>query len=195
MLFTKMSLADFPWKMLLLEGLLVVLSVLLALALNSWREARTHQNLADRALQEVMDEAQINCARIESVQSYHRAVVNGSQKPTGLKIGFLRNDAWDVAKTTGAASYLDYQLASRIGEISAHQSDHRSIVRAYTEALFTNGLQLEPGQQMHQQGEQGVINELLRIQEKLLTKYQSLQELLNEQHNSAIATPDVCGNG
>ncbi|NGP89382.1 hypothetical protein [Fodinibius halophilus] len=192
MLFTKKPFSNFPWKRLIIEGLLVVLSVLLALALNSWREAQSHQDLAERSLQEVVDEVQANCSRIENVQSYHQAVVKGEQTTKGIQIGFLRNDAWDVAKTTGAASYIEYGLASKIGEINAHQSDHRSIVQAYIEALFTNGLQFEQGEEMHQEGERGVINELFRIQKKLLTEYQNLQELVNNHYDNTLKITDIC---
>lgn len=195
MLFTKKSFASLPWKLLLIEGLLVVLSVLLALALNSWRESRANQQLAERALQEVVDEVQTNCAQINTVQPYHLEVVNGEQNPAGVHIGFLRNDAWDVAKTSGAASYLDYELVSQIGEISAHQSDHRSIVQAYTEALFTNTLQIEQTEEMHQEAERGVIRELVRIQETLLNKYQGLQKVVMDRYGDTIETSGLCGEG
>jgi len=192
MLFTKKFFADLPWKLLIIEGLLVVMSVLLALALNSWREAGTHQDLAERALQEVVDEVRLNCSRIENVQPYHRAVVNGEQKPTGIQVGFLRNDAWDVAITTGAVSFLDYELAAKIGEINAHQSDHRSTVQAYLGALLTNTLQIEKIEEMHQEGERAVINELISIQKKLLIKYRDLQKLVNEHYGSSVQTNNIC---
>lgn len=193
MLFTKKSFANLPWKLLIIEGLLVVLSVLLALALNSWRESRANQRLAERALQEVVDEVQTNCAQINKVQQYHQSVANGEQDPLGIQIGFLRNDAWDIAKTSGAASHLDYELVSEIGEISAHQSDHRSLVQAYTEALFTNALQVEQEEVMHQEGERGVIRELVRIQGTLLNKYQDLPKIVNERYGDAIETNGLCG--
>lgn len=192
MLFTKQSSSDFPWKLLIIEAILVVMSVLLALALNSWREARAHQDLAERALQEVVDEVQTNCSQIQNYHAYHQAVANGEQEPAGIQSGFLRNDAWNVAKTTGAASYLDHELVAQIGEISAHQSDHRSIVQAYIEALFTIGLQLEEEENMHQEGERGVIRELVRIQSTLLKEYKNLATLINEQYDGAIETGGIC---
>lgn len=192
MLFTKQSSNDFPWKLLIIEATLVVMSVLLALALNSWREARAHQDVAERALQEVVDEMQSNCSRIQDVQAYHQEVANGEREPGGIQSGFLRNDAWDVAKTTGAASYLDHELVAKIGEISAHQEDHRTIVQAYIQALFTTGLQLEQEEEMHQEGERGVIRELVRIQSTLLKEYKNLAKLVNEQFDDTIETSGIC---
>lgn len=195
MLFTKGSSFDFPWKLLIVEAILVVLSVLLALALNSWREASAHQNQAERALQEVLNEVETNCSQIQNYHTYHEAVANGEQEPAGIQSGMLRNDAWDVAKTTGGASYLDHELVAKVGEISAHQSDHRSIVQAYLQALFTIGLQLEQPEKMHREGERGVIRELVGIQETLLKRYQELLDLVNEHYGDSFDTSDICKEG
>jgi len=52
MLLTKLKSRDIPWKLLTVEAALIVLSVLLALGVDSWREGR-----AQRALQGFVDEA------------------------------------------------------------------------------------------------------------------------------------------
>ncbi|GAA4360944.1 hypothetical protein [Kangiella marina] len=192
MFFTKKSFSKFPWKLLIFESLLVILSVLLALALNSWREAQAHQELAERALQEVVDEVEANCLRIISFQSYHEAVAAGDEKPSGIQVGYLRNDAWEIAKTTQASSYLDYEILSLIGEINANQSDHRAIVQAYIEALFIRSLRIETVEELHQEGERAVIRELYRIQSKLLTNYQRLQQTINKHHRDSVITDNIC---
>ena len=94
------------WAVLVFEAIIVVLSVLLALGLDRWSGERENQKLAQRALQGVVDETSINCARIKYHQPYHQAVANGTQKPEGIRISLIRNDAWDSAKSTGAAAYI-----------------------------------------------------------------------------------------
>ena len=64
MLATKKMFSDLPWRLLTVEAVLVILSVLLALALDSWRKDREDQKLAQLALQEFANEVQSNCAQI-----------------------------------------------------------------------------------------------------------------------------------
>jgi len=173
MLSTKPGLADLPWKLLAIEAVLVVASVLLALALDSWREQREQQSLAQRALHGLVDEADANCRQIVAVRDYHQAVIRGEREPEGIQVGLLRNDAWDVVKTTGAAPWLDYELVAIMAEINANQTDHRAIVQAYLGAVFSMVLEQEEDR-WHQPGERGVIRELVRIQERLLEGYRRL---------------------
>jgi len=127
MLLTKLESADIPWKLLTVEAVLIVLSVLLALGVDSWREAREQRALAGRALQGFVDEARANCERIQATRQYHRAVVDGERVPHGMQVGLLRNDAWEVVKITGAAGWLDYDLVAVMSEISARQRDDLAI--------------------------------------------------------------------
>lgn len=193
MLFTKKgSSSDFPWKLLAVEAVLVVTSVLLALALNSWRQSRSNNALAERAVQEFIDEVKINCSSILTHQPYHQAVVKGEREPQGIQLGLLRNDAWDVAKTIGATPHLEYNIAAKIGEIGAQQSDHRAMVQAYLQALFTVALQFEEPDEWHREGERAVINDLLRIQTSLLEEYQNLLVLVEKDFGNTIETAGVC---
>lgn len=194
MLTTKNSSSAFPWKLLIVEAFLVVASVLLALGLNSWLEARSNQALAERALLNVVEEVKTNCTRIESSHSYHQAVVNGDAEPAGIQSGLLRNDAWDAAKTTDAATHLDYGLVVGIGKINAYQRDHRLIVQAYVQALFAIMLQTEELQNVHKKSERGVIRELVQIQSNLLEEYHSLLALVEEHYGDSIKLNGICGN-
>lgn len=193
MLFTKTTPSDFPWKLLTVEALLVVSSVLLALALSSWYENRQQADLAQRAVQEFVDEASSNCQRIITFQDYHRAVAEGEQEPAGIRIGLLRNDAWDFAKTTGAAPHMDHDLVADIVEIAAHQGDHRALVQSYIAALFTTGLQRESFDDWHVAGERGVIRDLVLIQQQLLEKYRQLADRLESGKHRDDAAHSSCG--
>lgn len=107
MLSTKNEPRGMPLGLLALEAALIVLSVLLALAVDSWRESREQRELAQRSLTGFIDEARYNCSRIQAVSDYLRAVLDDQLAPRGLQAGLLRNDAWGVVKSTGAAGWLD----------------------------------------------------------------------------------------
>ncbi len=172
----------------------MVASVFLALALEDWQQNKEENKVAERALQGFIDEMQINCRKIIAVKPYHNGVLSGERSPQGVQIGLLRNDAWDVVKTTGGAPHLDYEVLAGMGEISALQSDHRAVVQAYTQALFGLALQFKEDQEWHLAGERGVINELARIQGNLLDKYQSLLNLVERVYQDSIDTRRVCSS-
>ena len=188
MQFTKFFGEQLPWKLLTVEALLVVLSVLLALALNGWRQAQADARVAQRAVQEFASEVVSNCERVRSVQAYHRAVVAGEREPEGIRIGLLRNGAWDIAKSTGAAAHLQHDWVARMVEVSALQADHRTIVQAYIQVLLAQGLQAKTKAQWHLEGERGVVSELLRIQDDLLLSYAGFLEPLAESRRPPLAS-------
>ncbi len=194
MISTKKKVSDLPWRLLLIEAFLVVASVFLALALEDWQQSRAENKVAERALQGFIDEMQINCRKITNVKAYHDGILSGERNPQGVQIGLLRNDAWDVVKTTGGAPHLDYEILAKMGEISALQGDHRAVVQAYIQALFGLALQFKEDQEWHLAGERGVINELVGIQSDLLESYQSLLHLVEREYQSSIDTRRVCSS-
>lgn len=183
-----------PWGLLSVEALLVVLSVLLALALNSWREGRINEALALRSLQSVVDEADVNCSRIRIFQEYHRSVADREREPEGTQVGLIRNDAWNSAQSTGAASYIDYDIAATIGKVHAYQADHRTIMEAHMQAMFTalGGAKELKREGIHGAADIATIRELVRIQEQLLDAYEELAETVNEQHGDEIEMSGFC---
>ncbi len=192
MLLSKIRITQIPWLLLGIEALLIVLSVLLALALDSWREEREHRDLAERAMQSFIDEMVFNCHRILITETYHRAVVAGDMAPQGIQVGMLRNDAWEVVKTSGAAAWLDYDLIEQMSAISAAQSDHRAVVQAYLQAMFSLMLPQSGSSEWHQPGERGVINELLRIQDELIENYRQLTTWMESELDGTVDTSQVC---
>jgi hypothetical protein len=90
---SKKSDRSIPWGILMIEAIFVILSVLLALGLNSWRESRQNQDLAHRALNGLTEEFSSNCVLISRVQPYHSEVARGDRPPEGLQVGLIRNDA------------------------------------------------------------------------------------------------------
>jgi len=127
MLATKGSGERIPWKLLGLEAGLIMMSVLLALALHGWYDARSHQSRADRALQAAFEETVHNCNDLLSVQSYYHAVAHGEMPPEGLRLEPLRSESWQVLLAADAMLHLDFEVAQTLAAIhDAHPSTHLS---------------------------------------------------------------------
>jgi len=195
MLLTKLKSSDLPWRLLTVEAVLIALSVLLALGMDSWREEREQQQLAQRALAGFIDEARANCRDIQATAEYHRAVSEGDQLPEGMRVGLLRNDAWDVVKTTGAAGWLDYDIIAVMSEISSRQRDHRETIKGYLQAVFTLALPSNEISAWHLPGERNVISDLVRIQEDLVSGYMRLENLAERHFGGDPGPGRVCDRG
>lgn len=189
---TKLNNSDTRWALLGAEAVLIVISVLLALGLEGWREERERQALANRAVEGFVDEVRANCENIQATDQYHQSVVEGSRSPEGMRVGLLRNDAWEVVKTTGATGSLDYELVAVMAEISARQRDHRDVIQSYLEAVFALILTSKDASTWHREGERAVISELVRIQKDLRTRYRNLAELASERVNNPTLAHDAC---
>lgn len=190
--FSTKSRQKINWSLLLIEAFLVVLSVLLALGLNSWRESRANNNLALRALSTVSEEFSVNCSRIQDFQEYHLAVANGERDSEGLQIGLIRNDSWDSAQSTGATAHIEFETASIIGQIYASQSDHRTLFQSYIEALFTKISTEDSLETAHGKLDVVTIRELVRIQDDLLTFYSEFEEALETNYGRIVSSGFDC---
>jgi hypothetical protein len=200
MLASRSTSEKLPWKLLSLEAVLVVLSVLLALALNSWREARGHERLAHRAVQTVVDEAQANCLLVQNLLPYHRAVFAGEEDYEGLGEVLLRNDAWTSAQSAGAAHHIDYGVAAAVGAVHALQVDHRRLVEAGLQASYIAAASLDPHvERFPPDGDLDwipgphplMLGDLLRIQDELLETYEDLFSASERRYG--IEAPSRCG--
>jgi len=189
-----------PWKLLSLEAVLVVLSVLLALALNSWREARAHQQLAHRALQTVVDEAEANCRLVRNLLPYHNQVFAGEAEYEGLGDVFLRNDAWPSAQSAGAAHHMEYEVASAVGSVHALQVDHRRLVEAGIQAVYVAATNQDPYLERFPPGEEPIwlpgphpmmLADLTRIQGQLLQAYDTLFSVSEREYGIQVGSE--CG--
>jgi len=189
---SKNSNRKISWKLLSLESLLVVLSVLLALGLNSWRENRSNQELAVRALKSVSNEFSANCTRINNLHTYHKEVASGDRESEGLQIGLIQNSAWEAARSTGAIAFIIYETASLIEQIYVTQGDHRSLYQSYIQALLTKVGTEEKLEQVHGLLDIVTIRELVRKQESLLGYYSELKTLLESNYEDEIPLNNFC---
>lgn len=130
-----------PWPQLFVEAVLVVLSVLLALALNSWRQNEIQDDIAAQALHNIIDEVKANKVKIEEALLHHRALIDTMKNqamPPGipLKPALIEDNAWETAQATQAIIHLDFNIASKVSEIHELQSLYKQIVQGVIQVLY-----------------------------------------------------------
>ena len=126
---TEGSLSRRSWiSRVLVESVLVVGSILLALALDDWNEDQGYLDLATLSLLNFEREIQQNRLRLEDVTPFHVGLrdvlanmdAGGEDVPAttirnileGFQPALLVSTAWETAVATGALGYMDYDVVS-----------------------------------------------------------------------------------
>jgi|GEM_PF-3276223 len=118
---------------LLIEMVSIVLAVLLALAVDQWREGRSNETLAREALNRIVAELKANVTELEEVLKDHQVVSDrlknvieklekaeddpGIQINFNFTLGILKRTAWQTAIVTQAVRYMDFQVVQELSEI------------------------------------------------------------------------------
>jgi len=163
-----------PWAQLVIEAVLVILSVVLALALNSWRENTVNDDLAKQAVRNIRTEVEANWERVKERIQYHKALRDSLQENpemgVALKPAFIQNDAWETAQAMQAAAHIDFEVAAQASKIHGLQEMYRG--QFVQSAMFA----------MYQGNEgtstSGMVLDLLSIEQILLEQYKKLIELI-----------------
>lgn len=127
----------------LLEGLLIVVSVLLAFGVDEYRETRANRELKAQVLNGIKAEMEHNLAVLEpyiSIHSEWRSALDTADTSraaeSGLDVWFrtrpdmgksptpfptLRRSAWDAAVSSGAVRLVDFNVASALADVYTAQ--------------------------------------------------------------------------
>lgn len=121
---------------LVVEGASVAFAVLLALAVDEWREDRSNRELAEQAEQSILAEVRGNRDRLlekdrerDSLVAYTRTVrkslVDG-EEPDSITINvnpaLLTRTAWETAQITRALHFIQYERVASIGRLYEFQT-------------------------------------------------------------------------
>ncbi|HSK77518.1 MAG TPA: hypothetical protein VLQ45_13795 [Thermoanaerobaculia bacterium] len=107
---------------LLLEAVSVVFAVLLALAVDEWRETRSRNALAARARASILEEIRSNESKLRNTRDNNRALLQRIEEALSrvkqrepeislefnFKIALLSSAAWQTAQMTQAANLMDF---------------------------------------------------------------------------------------
>jgi hypothetical protein len=134
----------------LLEASLIVLSVLLALVLNAWREDRQQAERVEVALQSVRAELRENLQSMERARANHRAMqdalktyaARGESPPKSIYLGgifspaLVHSAAWESARETGATATFPYELMLALSRLYGEQARYQALGATLVEDLM-----------------------------------------------------------
>jgi hypothetical protein len=123
-----------PWRVwlprALFESVLIVFSILLALALDQWKEDEEIEALVNRSVASFEREIRSNKSRIEDINAYHtglqqllvqqddgrglRSVTEFRDVMSALQSPPLLSSAWQTALATGVLSRMDYEMVAAL---------------------------------------------------------------------------------
>lgn len=119
---------------LILEAASVVFAVLLALAVDEWRETRSQDALAERARASILEEIRGNEAELRRtrdkngalLQRIEETLARGRQGPEmslefNFQIALVSSASWHTAQMTQAASFLDFDWVRRVSKVYEFQ--------------------------------------------------------------------------
>ncbi len=129
----------------LFESMLIILSILVALGLDEWRDDRQDAENIEHALVNFMGELQQNRARVEDAAPFNqglRHVLNRRQEVKAIESVatfiniiesynpvVLQSTAWETAIATGSLAKMDYNLVSALSLTYSLQNRYQQISR------------------------------------------------------------------
>jgi hypothetical protein len=186
----------------LLESFFIMLSILLALAVDNWSEGQRHQRLAQQSLQIFDRELRQNMAVVESNAPYHKGlrgvVAEAVAHPTaaadmrsiveGLKAVRLRNSAWETALASGALTHIDVETISGLSLTYSFQERFRQLSLAASQrvpliAESDSALTARTVRDIY-----AYLNELVEAEEELIVHYKLALERIGAQ--LLLSSPD-----
>jgi len=145
-----------PWRVwlprALFESVLIVFSILLALALDQWKEDEEIEALVNRSVASFEREIKSNKSRLEDISAYHsgleqlldqqndghglRSVKEFRDVMSALQSPPLLSSAWQTALATGVLSRMDYEMVAALSLTystqlrfdEAYQSNSRTLL-------------------------------------------------------------------
>jgi type II secretory pathway pseudopilin PulG len=177
-----------PWIQLSIESVLVVLSVLLALALNAWYDHSQEQEKVERALRSLYAELTETQSALENRIPYHAALIDtmrsddlSFQAPLALQFAVPNDEAWQTAQQTGTVGLMSYELARPISNAYAVASDLEFLFRNSYSLLFDgpNYLGADPEQV---RGFWGYLNDYKNLEVRLLDRVNRALSAIEAEH-------------
>lgn len=175
---------------LLVEAVSVLLAVLLALAIDEWRESRTNDRLRDEMLQKLALEVGKNRENLDLAMTLQRDELTGiqelrsridegeplSEARLNVSTELLRDAAWQTALVTGAVQFMDLDQVSELTDAYTVQSMVDDGFRRIVQVLASGELQSKGGHGMALAELDGSLRQLLLLEENLAQMYASYLE-------------------
>lgn len=177
----------------LLESVLLIGSILLALAVDEWAEDRDYAELANQSLAIFQREILQNRARLEDSRPYHGGIrdllaqmrvtpgvsADARRVMEGLEPPVLLNTAWETALATGALTHMDFEIVSALSLTYSIQETFEDRNRLERPRLgsgegLSNAQRVEQIEDAYQ-----YVAALTRGEDELMTVYEQALSLIN----------------
>ena len=148
----KISTSDWMPRVLF-ESFLIVVSILVALGLDEWREKREDNETVRQALQNFISEIRQNQARVEDAapfnqglrnvmeMHYREADISTVDEFVNMIESYapvvLQSTAWETALATGSLAKMDYELVSALSLTYSLQNRYQLATRAGMDDLMS----------------------------------------------------------
>lgn len=136
------------------ESFLIVVSILLALALDQWQEDLEIEELVNRSIQSFEQEVRQNKMRVEDVAPYHiglqelllrleegegvKSLTEYRNVMEGFQATLLLRTAWDTAVATGALSRMDYEMVAALSQTYDAQNRFNELYSIGSNVILTS---------------------------------------------------------
>jgi hypothetical protein len=182
---------------ILFESFLIVVSILLALAVNDWQTGRERHRYALQALRGFQREIQQNRARLQDIAPFRMGIREVLAKPEatssihsaadfqmaigtdGFRPAFLTETAWETALATGALQNIDFETVSALSLTYSLQKRAEEFSRESLPPLVRGAA--VPAAEMPPAIHNAAtyLDELIREEAELLAAYDQALKVLN----------------
>lgn len=129
-----------PWLKLGVETFFVVLGVLLALALDEWRQGRRDQEVVRLALQNIRQEIQGNRIEARRALAHHHDLLRRLEATPGigvaLKPAMIRNNAWQAAQSSQAAARMHFSSVAAFSKMEELQDAYQGLLAGVMPTIY-----------------------------------------------------------
>jgi hypothetical protein len=193
----------------LVQSIMIVLSILLALWVDEWKQQHAERQLAQVSLSNFLHEVQQNQARLDDILPYHtgmRSMVkelesaHSIRTPTdfqsavgldGLRPPFLLATAWQTAVATGALQHIDYETVSALSLTYTLQDRFREESRSGIQSVL-QASNFQPGHADAALRSADIfLNDVVASEEELRATYAQAASLLRKKLNDSSASASV----
>lgn len=168
------KLSGIPWLQIALETSFVITGVLLALALDEWRQERRDQEVVQLALRNIRAELEENRAAVQEAVSYHEELISRLQNdPQSLdavpfKPAIIRNNSWEAAQASQAAGKMDFAVIAAVSEMEELQDHYQRLLQAVISQVYRPAVAVR----------QPILMDLLSFERMLLQAYDETERVL-----------------
>lgn len=147
--FSENRISKWVWGFII-EAVLIVFSVLLALAVNEWRAENARAQKAQTALKAIRSELKANRGEMSEAHEHHSSNRDTLMyyKREGLKPPMqllakgifnpatVNNTAWETAKESGIIDYFDYELVLDLSSLYQRQIEYKELGNAIAQNFY-----------------------------------------------------------